>query len=241
MKHILITLLVLLAAFAIGCTANKTPPAAKLSTGFSTRDFTTSDKNADESRVYKRHASSLWKDNNPDNFMFTDRKARTVGDVVTIDIIEDSDAKGSAESTTDKSSTIAAGVDGLLGFEKQAARRNPNMKLDTLVGAKTATKFSGSGETTRSGKLVGTMSCLVTDVLPNGNLVIRGQRRLKLNSEEMLMVLSGIVRPRDIDSDNTIPSTLVADARIEYTGAGDINDKMRAGWFTRGFHKVWPF
>ena len=222
-----------------GCAGSHSTPVTSLSSGFSTKDF--QEKSEAENRVYQRHASSLWEDNNPNNYMFTDQKAKTIGDVVTINIIEESDAKGSAESKTDKSSTVAAGVDGLLGFEKQAARRNPNMKLDTLVGAKTATKYSGSGETTRSGKLVGTMSCLVTDVLPNGNMMIRGQRRIKLNNEEMLMVLSGIIRPRDIDSDNSIPSTLIADARIEYSGDGDINDRMRPGWFTRGFHKVWPF
>jgi flagellar L-ring protein FlgH len=229
----------IITASAVACAGAGASPATSLSSGFSTKDFTSKSKT--EKRGFQRHASSLWEDNNPDNFMFTDQKARAIGDVVTVNIIEQSDATGKAENKTDKSSTVGAGVDGLLGFEKQAARRNPNMKLDTLVGAKTATKFSGKGETARSGKLVATMSCLVTDVLPNGNLIIRGQRRLKLNNEEMLMILSGIIRPRDITSGNMIPSTLIADARIEYSGEGDLNNQMRAGWFTRTFEKVWPF
>ncbi len=229
----------IVALTGFGCVKTQTAATSNLGASYRAADFQ-GDAPAPSAET-KRHPSSIWVENNQDNYLFSDHKARRINDVVTVNVVEQSDAKGKAESKSDKSSTIAAGVDGLLGFEKSAARRNPNMNLDTLIGAKTATKFDGKGETTRSGKLVASMSCLVTDVLPNGNLVIRGQRRLRLNDEEMIMVLSGIIRPRDIGSDNAIPSTMIADARIEYTGEGSLSDKTKAGWFTRGFEKVWPF
>ncbi|MCZ7587069.1 MAG: flagellar basal body L-ring protein FlgH [Deltaproteobacteria bacterium] len=225
--------------FAACASGGAAPASSKLASGYRPIDF---QETADEvPQEHRRHASSLWVDNNSDNYLFTDHKARRVNDVITVNIIEDSDAKGKADTKTEKTSTIGAGVDGFFGMEQVAARRNPNLRLDTLVGAKTGTKFNGKGETKRSGKLVAVMSCLVVDVLPNGNLVIRGERRLRLNDEDYIMVMSGIVRPRDIHSDNSVESTMVADARIEYLGEGVLADKMKPGWFTRAFDKVWPF
>jgi flagellar L-ring protein FlgH len=228
----------LLIVFA-GCVKNKTPTTDHLTSGFRPIDF--QEEKQDVPKEHRRHASSLWVENNQDNFLFTDHKARQINDVVTVNILEDSDAQGKADTKTEKSNTIGAGVDGLLGFEQVAARKNPNMRLNSLIGATTTSKFDGKGETKRSGKLVATMSCLVLDVLPNGNLVIRGQRRLRLNDEDYVMVLSGIVRQRDVSSDNTVASTMIADARIEYLGEGVMADKMKPGWFTRTFDKVWPF
>lgn len=231
-------LILLAVAVSIGaCTAKK--PVSPVA-GFQPVDFTSSESAPAPVRQARQN-SSLWVDNNPGNYLFSDHKARTINDVVTVNIVEQSDAKGKADTKTDKTSTIGAGVDGFFGMEQVAARRNPNLKLDTLVGAKTGTKFAGKGETSRSGKLVGTISCMVVDVTPNGNLVVRGERRMKINDEDYLMVLSGIVRQRDVAADNSVPSTLVADARIEYLGKGALADKQKAGWFIKAFDKVWPF
>lgn len=227
----------LLVAAGAGCSAKK-PPSPGV-TGYSAIDFRATD--ARTASAPARHGSSLWVENNPNNYLFSDHKAKQVNDVITVNILEQSDAKGKADTKTDKTSTIGAGVDGFFGMEQVAARKNPNLKLDTLVGSKVGTKFTGKGETSRSGKLVGTISCIVVDVMPNGNLVIRGERRMKLNDEDYVMVLSGLVRPRDVDSTNSVPSTLVADARIEYLGEGVLADKMKPGWFARAFDKVWPF
>ncbi len=227
-------------AFALtGCVARKGSTGEQLSSGFRPIDF--QDPKAEVPKEHRRHKSSLWVENNQGNYLFSDHKARRINDVINVNIIEDSDAKGKADTKTEKTSTIGAGVDGFFGLEQVAARRNPNLRLDTLIGAKTGTKFKGKGETNRSGKLIATMSCLVVDVLPNGNLAIRGQRRMRLNDEDYIMILSGLIRTRDIAADNTIASTMVADARIEYMGEGVMADKMKPGWFTRAFDKVWPF
>lgn len=232
-------MVVLLGLLSAACLRAPLASKAQMGAGFRASDFR--DRDRSQPQEQKRHPSSLWVENHQGNYLFSDHKARRINDVVTVNIIEQSDAEAEVETKSDKSSTLSAGLSGLLGFERVAARRNPNMKLDTLIGAKTSTKFTGKGETTRSGKLVASMSCLVVDVLPNGNLFIRGQRRLRLNDEEIIMVLSGIVRPRDISADNVIPSTLIADARIEYTGEGVLADKTKPGWFTRAFEKAWPF
>jgi flagellar L-ring protein precursor FlgH len=231
--------LLLAAALSVGCPRNQTAAEASLKSAYHPIDF--QDTQAEIPKEHRRHGSSLWVENNANNYLFTDHKAREINDVITVNVLEDSDAQGKADTKTEKTSTIGAGVDGFFGFEQIAAKKNPNLRLDTLVGAKTGTKFDGKGETKRSGKLVATMSCLVVDVMPNGNLVIRGQRRMRLNDEDYVLVLSGIVRPRDVSADNSVPSTMVADARIEYLGEGVMADKMKPGWFTRAFDKVWPF
>ena len=101
--------------------------------------------------------------------------------------------------------------------------------------------FDGSGVTTRSGKLSGRMTGLVDAVLPNGNLRIQGKRMVTVNGEEQIMVLTGIVRPEDISSNNVVRSTYIADARIEYYGMGVISEKQYPGWMARMFDRVWPF
>jgi flagellar L-ring protein precursor FlgH len=85
------------------------------------------------------------------------------------------------------------------------------------------------------------MSAIVTQVLPNGNLVIEGKRLVRVNNEEQVMILSGVIRPRDVAADNSILSTLVADAKIFYSGEGVIADKQRPGWLSRGLDKFSPF
>ncbi|MCB9478828.1 MAG: flagellar basal body L-ring protein FlgH [Deltaproteobacteria bacterium] len=230
----------LLLSLGTGCAARRSASAGEpLANGYKPVDFAVPAEEVP--REHRRSGASLWVDNNQSNWLYSDHKARHINDVVTVQVVEESDAKGKAKTKTDKTSTIGAGVDGFFGAEQLAARRNPNLKLDTLVGAKTGTKFDGKGETSRSGSLVTTISCLVVDVLPNGNLVVRGERSLTINGEDINMVLTGIVRPRDIASNNVVVSTMIADARIEYFGKGVLADKMNPGWFTRAFEKVWPF
>lgn len=188
-----------------------------------------------------RDASSIWFEDNKRNWLFTDHKAFAVNDVLTIQILEESTAKKKAETKTDRGSTIGAGVSGLFGLEKSMAKGNPDMNLETLIGAKFDNEFNGKGETSRTGKLVATISALVVDVLPNGNLLVRGKRVVTVNNEEEIIMLTGIVRPRDVDENNSILSTRIADAKIEYLGQGVVADKQKPGWFSRGMDAVWPF
>ena len=101
--------------------------------------------------------------------------------------------------------------------------------------------FDGSGSTSRSGDLSAFITCRVTQVLPNGNLHIVGSREVLVNHETQMIILSGVIRPRDINDDNVILSTFVSDAKIAYSGSGIVNDRQRPGWLANLLNSVWPF
>jgi flagellar L-ring protein precursor FlgH len=101
--------------------------------------------------------------------------------------------------------------------------------------------FKGDGTTSRSGDLTAFITCRVTEVLPNGNLRIVGTREILVNHENQVIVLSGVIRPRDINDQNIIASRFIADAKIAYSGSGVIDDRQRPGWMANFLETVWPF
>jgi len=198
---------------------------------------------------------SLWGGESSQNMLFVDNKARTVNDIVTIDIVESSTATKKASTKLGRSSDLSAGMPYLFGQETRLNSRLSRLQssndagttsanaldLAHIVGASTKNDFDGSGETTRSGALSGKMTAIVTEVLPNGNLKIRGRRLVTVNGEKQVMVLTGTIRPDDISAQNIVLSTFIADASISYYGMGVVGDKQRPGWLARGFDKFWPF
>ncbi len=114
-------------------------------------------------------------------------------------------------------------------------------QFDPTVSASVANSNQGNGTVSRNGSLTGTISSLITEILPSGNFRIEGRRSVTVNQEEQILVLRGIVRPQDINFDNTILSTLVADASISLTGEGVVADEQRKGWLAKVLSKVWPF
>ena len=114
-------------------------------------------------------------------------------------------------------------------------------QLDPTVNATIANQNKGAGTVTRNGTLTATISAMITEILPSGNMRIEGRRSVTVNNEEQIMVLRGVVRPQDINFDNTIPSTFIADASISYTGEGVVADEQRKGWLAKILSKVWPF
>ena len=115
--------------------------------------------------------------------------------------------------------------------------------LSPSASAKIATKdsYAGNGTTTRNDQLTASMTAMVTEVYPNGNLKILGHREVVVNSERQTMEVTGIVRPIDVDSRNTVQSTAIADAKISYTGFGVVDDKQHPGWLGRVFNFISPF
>lgn len=171
---------------------------------------------------------------------FGDQRARSVGDIVTVKIMEESSATEKATTDTTRKSEMDAGVTNFFGVETNPG--GPFRNLPNLVKAGTnKNDFSGSGETKRSGTLTTTMAARVMEVLPNGYLAVEGKREIYVNNEKKEILLQGVVRPRDIDSDNVILSTQIADAKIIYTGIGVVGEKQRPGWMARIFDYVWPF
>jgi len=184
---------------------------------------------------------SLWQENAPLMALFSDEKARIVGDIVTIKIAESSKATNKASTETDRSSSLSASIDALFNAEKRYPADQPFFNPFSKVAGGVESEFEGTGTTKRSGDLNASIAALVTQVLPNGNLVVTGSREVLINNENQVIQLTGVVRPRDINADNEVLSTYVADARISYSGTGVIDDRQKPGWLTNLVMKVWPF
>lgn len=162
--------------------------------------------------------------------LFEDYVARRVGDILTVQLVEKTDAKKEADNEVKKDNTTSISIPTILGKQN---REILGYQLDSSLTS--TNDFSGEGETNQSNSLTGNITVTVTEVLPNGNLKIRGEKRVTLNEGNEYVRLSGIVRPIDIDVDNTVPSTKVADATIMYTGEGAMADASKMGWLARFF------
>lgn len=179
---------------------------------------------------------SIWAGATSNNLLFTDRKARNIGDIVTIVIDEKAEGENNANTETKREATTTAGITGFV-------QTNPDKRYVAgyNLGGSSDNSLKGEGKTNRDGLLKGKISARVVRVLPNGNLVIEGRRMLTVNAEDQFMVITGICRPDDVTTDNLIYSQYIADARIVYAGKGVVDDKMRPGWLTRVVDWVWPF
>ncbi len=189
---------------------------------------------------------SLWRDGASN--LYVDARARRVGDTITVAIVESSSSKMAANTSADRTSSIDAGVDNALGYMRALEEKNPRLGADSsgtqgnsLIKGSLTNSQKGTGSSDRSGSITASIGARVVEVYPNGNLVIFGRQEMKVNNETQYIIVSGVVRPEDVDSNNTIQSTNLADAHIEYVGRGAIADKQKSGWGTRLVDKIWPF
>ncbi len=188
-----------------------------------------------------RTPGSLWIGVTSNNLYFADNRARGIGDLVTVKIADKSTATKKATTKTSRGSSIDAGIPTIMGIEKGLEAKNKDLSMSQLYKASMSNKFDGSGETTRAGELKATITCMVIRVLPNGNLVIQGDKDVQVNNETQFVRLYGIIRPQDIEQDNSISSDKIADARIVYSGRGIVSDKQIGGWGTKILDWIWPF
>jgi flagellar L-ring protein FlgH len=185
---------------------------------------------------------SLWNDNGDLARLYADARASRIGDIVTIRITENASGAKSATTKTSKDSTMDNSFKGaftsFFGLAGQALQF-----LSPEASAKYTMKdsYAGNGATTRNDQLTASMTAMVTEVYPNGNLKILGHREVVVNSERQTMEVTGIIRPIDVDSKNVVQSTAIADAKISYTGFGVVDDKQHPGWLARIFNFVNPF
>ena len=188
----------------------------------------------------ERTDGSLWP--GEQHSLYADHKARTLGDIVTITIAEKSSATKQASTSTDRSSSMTAGIPHLFGLENsKLITEHPKVDLSNLVEANFANKFEGAGTTVRKEDLVASLTAQVVDVYSNGNLKIRGGKEVQVNNEIQVIYVTGIIRPVDIMANNTVDSKHVLNAKISYTGKGAISDKQKPGWLMRAIDNVWPF
>ncbi|HCP45083.1 MAG TPA: hypothetical protein DIU15_03525 [Deltaproteobacteria bacterium] len=172
--------------------------------------------------------------------LFSPKRARQIGDLLTIVVVQDTEAGSEASTSLKKTNEANSGVSALFGLETALAEiPGGGPTLDLSATAESG--FDGSGSTGRKGSLKGTLTARVVKVLPNGHLVIAGRQAVKINNEVEVLGLRGIVDPKGISSTNTVLSTSIADARIEYSGTGVVAGKQRPGWMSRILDVVAPF
>ena len=231
--------ILLLGVFLAGCAsapknATQTPPPQDTMPAGSLAMFTTSVV-AD---------GSLWSDARGIS-LYTDSRARRVGDILKVSIVEDPKAKLNANTDTSRESGVGVSNLEVLGAMKYLADHNPYMPQDpaneNLITAKLGNYHKGKGSSNRDGHVKAYVPAVVTDIFPNGNLFIQGKREITVNHETQYVSVSGIVRVRDINQYNEIASSSIASAKIIYSGKGPIADKQKPGWGTRVLDYVWPF
>ncbi|MDI6869788.1 MAG: flagellar basal body L-ring protein FlgH [Bacillota bacterium] len=166
---------------------------------------------------------SLWSKAAPGNDLLSDHRAKAPGDLLTIIIVEKAEANQKASSSNKKEAGVSAGPG--LGF----------LSFFPEIKAKGGDNLTASGTTTRGGSLSAKMTVVVSEVLPNGNLVVEGVQAITVNKEHQTIKLRGQVRPEDISRDNTVLSTFVANAEIIYLGDGVVGDKQKPGILSRIF------
>lgn len=169
--------------------------------------------------------------------LFADTRARRVGDIVMVKVVENHKAKNKADLTAKKDNQNTFGVDALFGRSHFAGAPTGGLTLST--GSKS--DMTADGETNREGTVTATIAARVTRVMPGGLLQIEGARETRVNNETQYLVVTGLIRPMDVAADNSITSNRISDAHIAYYGKGAISDKMRSGWFTRLMDNMWPF
>ena len=180
--------------------------------------------------------------------MVGDVRAMRPGDVITVNIVDIGEGASSTASAVDRQSDIKAGISNFFGLETEfgdgarASGRKEDLQLDKMLQASSDLSFSSNGDLQRDHKLLAKISAIVIDVLPNGNFKIHGYKVTTIGKEKNYFTVQGIVRPIDLDVSNTIDSTMIANATIEYGVHGpNSGDVQNPGWVIRVFNKVWPF
>ncbi len=169
--------------------------------------------------------------------LYADKRARDVGDLLTIQLVENTTAQTNATTSVGKESSIDIGAPELFG-----APVTVNGREVLSASASGARDFDGNGRSAQSNRLQGSITVTVVQRLPNGNLLVEGSKNLRLNQGNELVQVQGIVRPSDISTANTVPSSRVAEARIVYGGRGALAQSNSMGWLGRFFNsRLFPY
>lgn len=167
--------------------------------------------------------------------LFEDRRARHVGDILTVQIVEKLSASQKASTTTDRTGSVTAGITALPFVSANSLGERASVK------GSSSNSFEGKGQTANDNTFSGTITVTVVDVLPNGNLLVSGEKQVGINQNMDVLRFSGVVDPATITSGNVVASTQIADARIAFKGKGGIDEAQTIGWLARFFLSVLPF
>jgi flagellar L-ring protein precursor FlgH len=167
---------------------------------------------------------------------FEDRRARLVGDTLTIQIVENVTASQKSTSTANRSTSLAGGLTAFPGFSFPSETQNR-----ASLGANSASDFAGKGGTESANTFAGSITATVSEVLPNGHLVVVGEKQIGVNQNVDVLRFSGTVDPRVILPGSIVSSSQVANVRVESKGRGATNEAQTVGWLTRFFFSFLPF
>ncbi|AEA33292.1 flagellar basal body L-ring protein FlgH [Hippea maritima] len=183
---------------------------------------------------------SLW--NNTADNMFSDIKARQVGDIVTIIVKEQAQSVNSSSTKTSRATSSQSGLSTLLGMQGKILQRlNAVAGASNMMDTSSSSSFNGSGENKVNNELTATITARVVKVLPNHKLFIRGEKQVYTNGDENTIILTGIIDEYQITSDNTIDSNYISDAKIFYNGKGIVSSTRNEGWLTKLWNLLRPF
>lgn len=191
--------------------------------------------------VARAEPGSLFNEYSARRMMGLDNGARQVGDLVTVLLLEQTNTSLGATTDLSRESANEASIDSLLGLEKTIADAHPGMGGKLSVSGGMSSTYNGTGATTRGSEISTSLTCKVIEVMPNGNLRLWGYKKVRVNRETQYVVISGVVRPRDIQMDNTVKSDRLSEAQFEVTGTGVVADKQGSGIGTRLLDRLWPF
>lgn len=220
-------MMLLAAAFAGGCSM-MTPPTT-VHQPMTARPAPVNESHANAGSIYQADTARL--------VLNEDRRARFVGDTITIVIEEKTSASKKSSSDAARTGSTALTAPSVSGLPFDAFKGIEGVN----IGANSATKFAGSGDAASNNLFTGNLAVTVIEVFSNGNFLVSGEKQVTINQGTEFIRFSGVVNPINITSTNTVSSTRVADARIEYRGNGYIDEAQTMGWLSRAFMTVWPF
>jgi len=184
--------------------------------------------------------NSLWRTGS--RAFFKDQRAHQVGDIVTVRVRVTDKANIDNTTTRSRNNAESMGMKGLFGLEKQVTKVLPEgTKADALVDMNSGANSQGAGSVRRQEQLVTNVAAVVTQTLPNGNLVIEGKQEIRVNFEVRELIVAGVIRPEDIEADNMIDSQKIAEARIAYGGRGQISDVQQPRYGQQAMDILLPF
>ncbi|MDR2401448.1 MAG: flagellar basal body L-ring protein FlgH [Deferribacteraceae bacterium] len=237
-KSVFFVFAAILSYFILGCGGKE------IATTLPTESYKDRLEEYDRAQVAAKPTPSLWVDVGSHGTIFLDYRARLIGDVVIVKIVETASAKNSNNTSTDRESSYDASVTAMLGLPLNLGMKdflNSGREFNPTIGANTTNSFSGKGSKQRSDSISATIAARIVEVLPSGNLVIEGQREIVVDQEKQTIKIRGIIRQKDIDATNTVLSSAIADAQISYYGDGVITDANRKGWLATFIDWIWPF
>lgn len=218
------------------------PPLSKIDNPSEQRDYRAVSLPMPAPEVTPRHANSLWRPGARQ--FFKDPRATKVGDILTVNINIQERAQIQNNTSTSRDNSESAGLPNFLGLEAAGGaieRIFNGADVDNLVGMNSSSGVQGQGQINRQEQITLSVAALVTQILPNGNMVVQGRQEIRVNNEIRELLIKGIVRPEDITATNTIVHTQMAEARISYGGRGQLTDVQQGRWGQQIFDIISPF